>query len=73
MERRRLPLSDFPQTPLIFHWPEANDTAVSLDGADEGRPLSKFSVNLLSPKELTANSSNSVRNCSLLMFVFDVD
>jgi len=44
MAKRLLPLSDFPKVPLIFHEPELKTAVVSLEGADDGKPVSKFSV-----------------------------
>ncbi len=42
-----LPLSVLPNVPLSFHTPEDSVADVSLEGAEVGKPLSKFSVTVV--------------------------
>ena len=61
-------LSFLPFTPFSFHVPDASVTLVSADGAEEGSPLSKFSMNLSSAKAY-ATTANIISNVVSFLIV----
>lgn len=60
-------LSFLPKTLLILHCPEDSDTVVSLDEADEGRPVSKSSLKVSPAKVQTAIRRNVYSKDSLFI------